>query len=198
VGNFAVNLIVSFMSNFADAYEITGQLTENGIDFFFMSLGKRDVVKIIRYSYVMNFQGKELYNLAFGDYDYRTGSYTDDLASGNGDPYGVYHTVLATIPYFFHAHDDAMLMVRGSDSTWRFQNKCRMTCKRKCVFPKCKRAYRRINIYRSYLDKNFDSLTEEYDFWGDPGTHENQILAEPYIQGEKYIAIFIKKRKFII
>jgi len=69
------------MSNFTDAYEIVPQTTEGGLDFFFVSDGNREIVKIIRYSYVMNYLGTDVYNLAFGDFDRRRGSFSDDRVS---------------------------------------------------------------------------------------------------------------------
>lgn len=186
------------MGNFTDTYEITSRVTEIGIDFFFISEGKKDVLKTIEYSYAFDHKGDKVYNLAFGDYDYRTGSFSDNQATNNGDPYNVYHTVLATIPYFFQSYKHVMLMVRGSDSTREFQNNCHLSCKRNCSVTECKKAHRRINIYRKYIDKNFDDLIKEYEFFGDMGNNENQILTEKYIKGKNYLMIFFKKRKFII
>lgn len=184
------------MGHFTDTYEIKSEITSQGIDFFFLSEGRREIIKVVQYSYVRNFQGKELYNIAFGDYDYNTDSYSDDVNSNNGDHYSVYRTVLATIPLFFQLYKYAMLMVRGSDSTREFQDNCRTTCERKCFSASCKKAHRRINIYRNFLDKNFEDLTREYEFLGDPYNDENQILTEAYNKGKKYVSIFIKKRKF--
>ena len=186
------------MSNFTDTYEMTRKMTENGIDFLFMSEGKKDIVKIIRYSYVMDLQGKDVYNLGFGDYNYRTHSYSDGITTNNGDPYSVYHTVLATIPHFFQTYENAILMVQGSDSSQKFQENCRLSCYRKCSFDTCRKAHRRINIYRNYIDKHFESLIQEYTFLGSLTAFENQLLIEDYIKGKKYLIVLLKKRKFIL
>ncbi|HEY8969427.1 MAG TPA: hypothetical protein VIM64_10040 [Puia sp.] len=186
------------MSHFTDTYEIAQQITQDGIDFFFVSLGNRDIIKIVQYLYVGSFQGKELYNLGFGDYNYRAHLYSDDIATNNGDPYNVYHTVLATIPCFFQIFEEAMIVVQGSDSSQNFQEDCRITCTRKCLTNACKKAHRRINIYRNYIDKHFENLTQEYEFFGSLKPYESQILAEEYIKGKKYLTILLKNRKFII
>jgi hypothetical protein len=102
-----MDLIDRFMSNFTDTYEVTSSVTETGINFFFVSEGKKDVFKTIDYSYFLDHQGKKVYNLAFGDFDHRTGGFADNQATNNGDPYSVYHTVLATIPYFFRSYEEA-------------------------------------------------------------------------------------------
>ncbi|MBN9380863.1 MAG: hypothetical protein J0H74_08865 [Chitinophagaceae bacterium] len=186
------------MSNFTDTYEMTSKMTEDGIDFLFMSEGKRDVVKIIRYSYVMYYQERDVYNLAFGDYYSRSRSFSDNIVTDNGDPYSVYHTVLATIPYFFQTFEDAMLMVRGSDSTQEFQKNCHITCIKKCSFDTCRKAHRRITIYRNYVNKHFNSLNKDYAFLGSSTSFENQLLTEDYVTDKKYLTILLKKRKFII
>jgi len=193
-----VNLIDSFMSNFTDTYEMEGEITEDGIEFLFVSDGKKEVPKIIRYSYIMDFQGKNVYNLGFGDYNYGTHSYSDGITTNNGDPYSVYHTVLATIPHFFQIYEDAILMVQGSDSSQKFQENCRLSCHRKCSLDTCRKAHRRINIYRNYVDKNFESLTQEYTFLGSLTAFENQLLTEDYVKDKKYLTVLLKKRKFSI
>jgi len=100
------------MSHFTDTYEMVRQITQEGVDFFFVSFGEREIIKIVQYLYIGSFQGKELYNLGFGDYNYRAHQYFDDIVTNNGDPYNVYHTVLATIPNFFQIYEDATLIVR--------------------------------------------------------------------------------------
>ena len=191
-----MNLIDSCMSSFTDAYEILSDVTETGIDFFFVSKGERNILKIVSYSYVRNFRGSPLYNLALVELDTDTRSICDDRTTNNGDTYKVFHTVLGTIPLFFSMYEKAILQVRGSDSTLKFQDNCHLTCKKRCTPSECRNAHRRINIYRNYVDKNFDDLTEEYIFFGDYGNIEDQILMEGYTRGEKYMKIFVKKRKF--
>ena len=184
------------MNSFTDAYEFTSEIKETGVEFLFVSMGQYNIIKAVIYIYVLDHQGKKVYNLAFGDYDFKTDSLSDDLTTNNGDPYRVYHTVLFTISRFFQTYEDAMLMVRGSDSTQKFQDNCHVTCKRKCSPAICRKGHRRISIYRNYIDKNFDELAMEYEFFGDLSNDENQILTEEYVKGKKYLKIFLKMRKF--
>jgi hypothetical protein len=80
-------------------------------------------------------------------------------------------------------------MVRGSDSEQDFQDNCRISCKKKCRPTECKNAHRRINIYRGYVDKNFESLTKEYKFYDGHTNIENQMLIENYTKGNQYFSI---------
>ncbi|HVU57361.1 MAG TPA: hypothetical protein VHD83_20000 [Puia sp.] len=186
------------MSHFTDTYEIVKQITPEGVNFFFVSFGEREIIKVVRYSYITDFQGMYLYNLGFGDYNYRARLYSDDSVANNGDPYSVYHTVLATIPCFFQIYKDAMLMVQGSDSTLKFGEDCRIICTRKCPLDTCKKAHRRISIYRHYVDKHFEMLVRDYEFFGSFKSFENQLLIEDYIKDKRYLTILLKKRKFTI
>lgn len=47
IGKFAIDLIDSFMSHFTDTYEIVRRITPEGVDFFFVSFGEREVIKIV-------------------------------------------------------------------------------------------------------------------------------------------------------
>jgi hypothetical protein len=73
-------------------------------------------------------------------------------------------------------------MVQGSDSTQEFRDNCQLTCKKRCTGAECKNMHRRINIYRNYVDKNFDSLSKEYLFLGGVINTDNQTLTEEYVK----------------
>jgi hypothetical protein len=182
------------MSTFPDIYETVDNITSTGIQYFFFSEGKSDIVKAVQYAYILDFQGKRVFNLGFGDYDPDTDTISDDLTTNNGDPYKVFHTVLNTIPRFFTTYEDEMMMVRGSDSTQDFMDNCRPSSRKKCRPNECKNAHRRINIYRGYVDKNFDNLTKEYKFYGGSADIENQMLVEDYIKGKQYITVLLTKK----
>ena len=182
------------MSTFSDIYETINNVTENGIQFFFVSEGKSDIIKAVQYSYVLDFRGKKVYNLGFGDYDPDTDSIVDNLASNNGDPYKVFNTVLNTILQFFSVYENAMMMVWGSDSKQEFQENCHIACKKKCPPTECRNAHRRINIYRNYVNKNYDTLTKEYQFFGGSITVENQIFIEDYVKWKDYTSVLLRKK----
>ncbi len=181
------------MSAFPHIYETIDNITETGIQYFFMSEGKSDIIKAAQYTYVWDFDGRRVYNLGFGDYDPNTDSISDDLTTNNGDPYKVFHTVLDTIPKFFKTYEDAMMIVWGSDSKQDFQDNCRLACKKKCRPAECKNAHRRINIYRNYVDKNYDSLKNQYEFYGGSIDTENQLFIEYYIKSKNYSSVLVKK-----
>jgi hypothetical protein len=196
IGKFVVNLIDSFMSHFTDTYEIRSKITERDLYFFFLSEGKKNIIKVVLYYYVMDLQDCPLYNVSLSDYDISTNSCCVDKTSDNGDIYRVFHTVLATIPCFFSIWQNAMLMVQGSDSIQEFQDDCRLTCKKRCQLTECRNAHRRINIYRNYVNKNFEDLTKEYIFYGSYLIIENQLFKEEYDKEKNYPVILLKKRKF--
>ena len=88
------------MSNVPNIYETIADVTETGVQYFFISKGTSNIIKAIQYSHALDFQDKKVYNLGFGDYDSKTNSIDDDVISNNGDAYRIFHTVLNTIPHF--------------------------------------------------------------------------------------------------
>lgn len=182
------------MSSFPDVYETVNNITDTGIQYFFVSEGVTDVIKAVQYSYVLDFHGWRVYNLGFGDYHADTDSISDDLTTNNGDPFRVFHTVLGTIPQFFKTYSDAMTMVWGSDSKEDYQEKCRLSCKKKCSGGPCKNAHRRINIYRNFVNKNLETLTQEYFLYGGTLPYDNQIIIEDYIKDKPYASVLLRKK----
>lgn len=150
------------MSSYPYTYNTISSAIENGIRFLFMSEGKFSIIKVVYYTYALDYNGRPVYNLAFGDYDLRTSTFLDDEISNNEDAYRVFHTVLATIPSFFSTFPNAMLMIWGSDSTKKYQENCRLSCKKNCSPDLCRKAHRRITIYRNFVNKNLSQLSEEY------------------------------------
>ena len=186
------------MSNSAHAYHTGKEIKHNGMHFIFLSKGKTNIIKSIRYTYVQEYLGKALYNLGFGDYDITTGAISDDLVSNNGDQYKVFNTVLNSIPAFFNHYPSAVLIVRGSDSLSNFIEKCRKKCTNKCVGNQCQKAHRRIGIYRQYVDSNYNVLTNEYQFFGGFVAGNNQIITEKYQVGLAYTAVLLTKKSNFI
>lgn len=148
---------------------------------------------MVQYQYVKDFDGRPLYNLGFGDYDMDTGTVSDEEVSNNKDHYKVFHTVLNTVPRLFDAYGNVVLMVQGSDSKQEYIEKCRTSCSKKCEDGICKNAHRRISIYRGFVDKYFEELSENYSFLGGEGI-ENENLIESYQRGKKYNAVFVVRK----
>jgi uncharacterized protein DUF6934 len=163
------------------------------IQYFFLSKGTSIIIKAIQYSYALDFQGRRVYNLGFGDYDPNTRSVIDDVTSNNGDTYKIFHTVLNTIPGFFAIFKEAVVIASGSDSRQEFRDSCRSSCNKNCLPDQCKNAHRRINIYRHYIDKHFAGLSTDYQFYGSSLITENQIVAEEYNKERPYIYLLTRR-----
>ena len=164
------------------------------IRYYFISVGNKKIVKAVQYDYIKNINNIPLYNLGFGDFNRETGQISDNEISNNNDQYTVFHTVLNTIPRLFETCGNIILMVQGSDSKPEFKENCTMTCTRKCKTGECKKAHRRMNIYRNFLDKNLDQLSNQYLFWGGDGIEDYKLLA-PYEKGKNYMTVITSKKK---
>lgn len=174
-------------------YKVTEtKKTEQGTKYLFVSKGKVDVIKAIEYSYVLEYNGKKVYNLGFGDFDSATGKTDDSILTDNGDAYPVFNTVLSTIPMFFENYPNHMMIVWGSDSTEKFIDRCKEICDKKCI-DFCKKADRRINLYSKYVNKNFEELNKEYKFYGGVLNAENKIVVEEYVPNKKYKSVLVIK-----
>ena len=175
-------------------YELTERISDQSIDYLFISKGKNDVIKVIQYLYFTELYGKSIFNLGFGDYDINEDKIDDSANTGNGDAYKVLNTVLTTIPKFFDTFHDAMLMVQGSDSKTEFTERCKLTCKKMCT-SYCKNQHRRISVYTYYVNKNFETLNKEYAFFGGIEDDNGAIRLEPYIPHKKYGSVFVMKNE---
>jgi hypothetical protein len=182
------------MNNFQNVYDTHEYHDEKDLlQFYFVSKGDKDIVKVVQYQYVKDFDGRPLFNLGFDDYEMESGVVSDEEVSNNKDHYKVLHTVLNTVPRFFDACGDIILMAQGSDSKQEYIDKCRTSCSKKCGVGLCKNAHRRISIYRGFVDKYFEELSESYIFKGGEGV-ENQNLIEPYQKGKKYNAVLVIRK----
>lgn len=166
--------------------------TEIGIKYYFTSKGNLNIIKAVEYSYSMDFNDKKVYNLAFGDYDVAELEINDAVNTQNGDVYKVFNTVLSTIPMFFESFLGSMMIVKGSDSSADFIEKCKLTCNRKCI-DNCKKSHRRINVYQGFVNKNFDDLKNTFNFYG--GIESDiQITIEDYIINKRYDVVLVTKK----
>lgn len=180
------------MINFGNTYDI--QIGENpsGIRYLFVSEGVETIVKAIQYSFVQQYKDQDVYNLGFGDYDIETDLVDDTINSNNGDGHKVLYTVLSTIPLFFEKYPKGVLMVHGSDDHPEFIAKCKESCQKKCG-DDCKNFKRRINIYRGFVNKNYDALIPDYQFLGG-FKEEGKVFVEEYIQHKPYDSVLVFKR----
>ena len=181
------------MSNSKNTYYFKENESDGEIMYFFISKGKADIDKAVQYSFVRKLGDRKLYNLGFGDYDYRKKVIRDDVNTNNGDAYKVFNTVLSTIVAFFERCKNDILTVEGSNSTPEFADQCRLTCSKNCA-EECRKVNRRINIYCNYLNKHYEQLISDYQFLGEYFNEANEIEFENYVCGKKYSAIFLLKR----
>ena len=181
------------MKGVENVYQLEENVSSNGMNFFFISKGKADIVKIVQYLYVQDLNGTKVYNLGFGDYDLEKDIILDDINTNNGDVYKVFNTVLSTIPVFFKNYKHALLMVRGSDGRPAFVESCKITCSKNCVND-CKNFNRRISIYGAYINKNIEILEFEYQFLGGIKKQVQQMVIERYEPGKKYDSVLLFKK----
>lgn len=165
-----------------------------GTRYYFISNGERQIVKAVVYEYIGLKENRLTYNLGFGTYNHENGEVEDYDISANGDHYKVFNTVLSTIPHFLHNYPGAMVMVEGSDSSNAYPDICRSKCKKKCIPPACKNAHRRITIYKNFINKNFNLLSQEYNFFGGIKKHGYQAIAEEYKIPNNYESVFFIKK----
>lgn len=181
------------MSNNEGIYELKEDKSAQGLKFFFISKGAKDIVKIIQYSFVEELNGRNVYNLGLGDYNLMEDTLVDNVNTNNGDVYKVLNTVLSTISIFFENHVNDILMVQGSDGRSEFVKMCKLACTKNCG-GKCRNFNRRINIYRGYLNKNYEKLNIEYQFLGGLIHEDRIIFIEPYERYKIYNSIFISQK----
>ncbi len=176
-------------------YNTINNLTNSGVQYLFISKGKKDIIKAIAYNIVDVetdvIKTDKIFNLGFGDYDYTKGTIDDSVSSDNGDVYKVFHTVLNTIPDFFKVYPNEAIMVSGSDSKADFIENCILICKKKCTDATlCKNQHRRINVYKNHVDRNFNELNKTYTFYGGL-----EGVIELYQPQKKYDSVFVIKSK---
>ena len=181
------------MNNEERIYELEESISEDSLKFFFISKGEQDVVKAIQYSFVQKINGRNVFNLGFGDYDIERDLILDNVNTNNGDTYKVFNTVLSTIPTFFDKFKLDILMVQGSDGRPEFIEHCKLSCIKKCVL-ECKNYNRRINIYRGYVNKNFKELSVDYQFLGGVKNEEQQTIIENYDPYKMYDSVFLFRK----
>jgi hypothetical protein len=91
-------------------YQLT--IGESKSIFEFTSQGpKGDIPKIIVFSKISE---NGLYNLAFGDYDEKTGQVNDRAVSNNGDSEKILATVIQALYIFFNKYPKRKVFAQGS------------------------------------------------------------------------------------
>jgi hypothetical protein len=166
---------------------------DSDILFKFESIGREKIPKIIEYSLITRPDEFDIFNLGFGTYDIIDGKLRYEEVSNNGDVFKVFNTVLSSISLFFTLEPDALLAICGSDSGEDFVRECRKTCIKRCDNI-CQNENRRINIYRKYIERNYEFLTGTYTFFGDMSSLSDHLSYQPFQIGKPYRSLFIKRR----
>jgi len=147
------------------------QSDNEGKIFTFISVGKMNIIKIIRYDrediIYNDLIGNMLTasNLGFGDKKSDTYQIDDIARSNNGDMFMVFNTILHTIPIFFSKMNNTAIHIKGADKV-------------------------RHIAYHRFLNQRYDELINEYYFYGSL----NRVIY-PYEKGTiyDYIVALIKK-----
>lgn len=185
----------------AETYQFIHYPSEKEDAFYFVSVGEKIIVKTIAYTQLEYFAvhkehplfNKRFFNLGFGDDSDSNHEIIDNVVSNNGDVFKVFNTVLKTVPIFFNHHRDCAIMIRGSDSNNDYEKNCRPTCKKKCT-SLCKNVNRRINIYKSYINKNYELLSGDYNFYGGIINHSGITMFTVYELKNNYDFVTITKK----
>ncbi len=136
--------------------------------------------------------GKNVFNLGFGDYNIETDEFCDTIKSMNGDPFRIFNTVLLTMSLFFKSNENSIILISGSDSTDEFEINCRKDCYRINCANNCKKRNQRIKIYCNFINKNFDTILNDYTIFGS-NFNENLEISE-FKKGKLYEVLLIYKK----
>jgi len=128
---------------------------------FFSEGPKGRIRKLVEYS---STNLKNVYNLAFGDYDEKTGGINDKSITNNGDSQKVLATVASTVYAFTNRYPDAWVHATGSTSV-------------------------RTRLYRMGITTNLIEISEDFFVYGLKGDKWVE-----FIVGEDYEAFLITRK----
>ena len=130
--------------------------------FEFISTGpKGQVKKIIEFSET---NVKDVYNLAFGDFDEQTERISDRVVTNNGDSLKVLATVASSVYAFTTERPEAWVFATGSTAV-------------------------RTRLYRMGLTNNLSEISQDFHVYG---LQEDQW--EEFLLGEDYEAFLVKRK----
>lgn len=130
--------------------------------FEFVSEGpKGEIPKLIKYSET---NLKDLYNLAFGDKNLKTGEIDDTIVSNNGDSEKALATVVSTVYAFCDKHPESWIFATGSSKS-------------------------RTRLYRMGITKYIDEVEKDFDVYG---LRDNEW--EEFVKEIEYDAFLVKHK----
>jgi hypothetical protein len=176
-----------------DTIEASETIFTNYLFFSEGTTRREDVLKIIQFTYIRDFNNRQVFNLGFGDYDINVGEINDVSMTENGDVYKVFNTVLSTIPLFFDKHTNAVILVRGSDGQSDYVHKCKQNCTKKCT-EFCHKFNRRMKLYCNYVSRKCSLFQADYQFLGGISNNEKWFDFEMFIPGKLYDGLLLSKK----
>jgi hypothetical protein len=95
-----------------ESYEL--KRTKDSLQYKFDSEGpKGRITKAVRFQHIPEL-GREVYNLAFGDYDEATDRIDDKIVSHNGDRERILYTIADAVIDFFKQRPLGIILIRGT------------------------------------------------------------------------------------
>ena len=138
-------------------------LTEGNAELFtFVSEGpKGSIKKLIVYTQMLE---KDIYNLAFGDFNEDTGKIDDRVITNNNDSQKVLTTVASSLYVFTDKHPNVWVYATGSNTA-------------------------RTRLYRRGITANIDEILADFEVYG-----LQNDLWQPFEKGEDYEAFLAKRK----
>ena len=131
--------------------------------FKFVSKGpKGEIPKLIMYQKTTI---KNVYNLAFGDWDETTNEIDDKAISNNNDSEKILATVASTVLSFTYKYPKAMILVKGSTES-------------------------RTRLYRIGISNNFEEINQNFVVLG-----YREETWQPFNKNTDYEAFLIERKK---
>ena len=138
-------------------------LTEANAELFtFISEGpKGSIKKLIVYTQMLE---KDIYNLAFGDFNEDTGKIDDQVITDNNDSQKVLTTVASSLYIFTDKHPNVWVYAAGSNTA-------------------------RTRLYRRGITANIVEILTDFEVYG-----LQNDLWQPFEKGEEYEAFLAKRK----
>lgn len=144
-----------------DRYEL--KAGNNLTTFEFLSEGKNGKIQKVIQFQQMNIEN--LFNLSFGDRNYKTGEISDTVVTDNGDSEKVLATVVSAVYAFSDRYPTIWIYATGSTAT-------------------------RTRLYRRGINKYFEIVSNDFEIMG-----EVKNVWEMYEFGKDYQAFAVKRKK---
>lgn len=140
-------------------------VTESAAELFkFTSEGtKGSIRKLVVYTQMLE---KDIYNLAFGDYDEETNSINDNVVTDNKDSQKILATVASTLYIFTDKHPNVWVYATGSNAA-------------------------RTRLYRMGITTNLEEILEDFEIYGLSGE-----TWQAFEKRKEYEAFLVKRKSY--